>query len=339
MSEALFQRWVCDDVVEGVGSEQVVTLSTVVYPLPLLARNPRYASHPIMRAFAARAPAPAPGATGGGSSGSGQETGPGGAHLAAEDRGGAGLGPGQRGVEALETLLTRVVLKPKRELRERAMAVAGRVREKAREWGRRRESRAAGRGLPPPPVRVVGIHARTYFIKAVSTDTVRVDGDDQVLHSFRRRGAQNSRALFVMGVRGWVYDQLPNERRLEEPTADAHLPRLSLVDAANIRPSLTAQTSRTRHKQSDLLRSCFVFGLLCRSESPPPGATTTPTCPRPLTIFVETLRKAGTQPTAFRRLRASRRRGRARRRRPRHLFFRRNGRGEYPSRRTEGTLQ
>lgn len=143
MSKNHFHRWTCDDVLEGVVA-RVVTLSTVVYPLPLLARNPMYASHPIFLAAAA--------ATDGG-------------------RGGAG-GAGQRGVEALETLLTRIVLRPKRELRDRAMELAGRVREMAEEWGRERGRNDPVVGGVPPPVRVVGIHARTYFMKAVSTNTV-----------------------------------------------------------------------------------------------------------------------------------------------------------------------
>eukprot|EP00903_Cladosiphon_okamuranus_P016562 g15279.t1 len=144
MSKNHFHRWTCDDVLEGVVA-QVVTLSTVVYPLPLLARNPTYASHPIFLAAATAA------------------------------HGGGGAGPGgagQRGIEALETLLTRVVLRPKRELRERAMELAGRVREKADEWVRERGRDDPVTGGVPRPVRVVGIHARTYFVKAVSTDTL-----------------------------------------------------------------------------------------------------------------------------------------------------------------------
>lgn len=167
MSKKHFHHWTCDDVLEGVAAH-AVTLSTVVYPLPLLARNPAYASHPIFLA-AASAAAAAPGLGGAGEQ---AETLP--------QPGGAG----QRGIEALETLLTRVVLRPKQELRDRAMELVGRVRDKAREWGRGR-----GRGIQKtaaegaqPPVRIVGIHARTYFMKAVSTDTVS-----------SRRGASSAR--------------------------------------------------------------------------------------------------------------------------------------------------
>lgn len=163
MSKEHFHHWTCADVLDGVAS-QVVTLSTVVYPLPLLARNPAYSSHPIFQAAATATAAAA--YAGGGGAGQQAETLP---------RPG---GAGQRGIEALETLLTRSVLRPKRELRDRAMELAGRVREKAEEWGQGRgrgrggiDTLAAGR--VPPPVRVVGIHARTYFVKAVSTDTVR----------------------------------------------------------------------------------------------------------------------------------------------------------------------
>ncbi|CAN0137757.1 unnamed protein product, partial [Ectocarpus fasciculatus] len=125
MSKEHFQHWVCHDVVEdralpgqgrgapaATAAAAVVTLSTVVYPLPLLARNPAYASHPIFQAAAA--------AAGGSAEGEKQ---PGGTVV------------GQRGVEALETLLTRVVLRPTRELRERARGLADRVRERANEWG------------------------------------------------------------------------------------------------------------------------------------------------------------------------------------------------------------
>ncbi|CBN75989.1 hypothetical protein Esi_0264_0021 [Ectocarpus siliculosus] len=146
MSKEHFEHWVCHDVVEGRGSPgqggspagAVVTLSTVVYPLPLLARNPAYASHPIFQAAAA----------GGGAEG---QKNPGGTVV------------GQRGVEALETLLTRVVLRPTRELRERARGLADRVRERANEWG--------GGGGGGRPVRIVGLHVRTYFVKAISTAT------------------------------------------------------------------------------------------------------------------------------------------------------------------------
>lgn len=136
MSEEHFRHWVCDDVLgPGKSLSPVVTLSTVVYPLPLLARNPTYASHPILAGTA--------------------------------DGGWAGFaGGGQRRIEALETLLTRVVLKPTSELRERAKELVGRVREEATEWGKRRGLES---GRPP---RVVGLHVRTYFVNAVSSGTV-----------------------------------------------------------------------------------------------------------------------------------------------------------------------
>lgn len=163
MSKEHFQHWVCDDVIEnptgavaGASTPQVVTLSTVVYPLPLLARNPAYSGHPIFLAAAAAA-----------AGGREQE----GALLQQPAGGAAGMVVGQRGVEALETILTRVVLRPTRELRERAMELVGRVRGRAEEWGRRRDRNGVV-GVPPPAVRVVGIHARTYFMKAVSTGTV-----------------------------------------------------------------------------------------------------------------------------------------------------------------------
>lgn len=180
MSKKHFHRWTCDDVLEGVAA-QVVTLSTVVYPLPLLARNPTYASHPIFLA-----------AAGGGA---GQQEGtlpkPG--------------GIGQRGVEALETLLTRVVLRPKQELRDRAMEVVGRVKEKAEEWGRGHPRENQVVGGAPPPVRIVGIHARTYFMKAVSTDTVS------------RRGGEGRRcgvAFPCVGVRGYNRAELGRKKSL-----------------------------------------------------------------------------------------------------------------------------
>ena len=124
-------------------SVPVVTLSTVVYPLPLLARNPTYASHPLL-------------------AGSG---------LAGGEEGGVGggwegfAGGGQARIEALETLLTRSVLRPTRELRERARGLAAKVRARAEEWGRRE-------GVARQPPRVVGLHVRTYFVKAVSRDKV-----------------------------------------------------------------------------------------------------------------------------------------------------------------------
>lgn len=135
--------------------------------MPLLARNPAYASHPIFLAAAAAAAAAAddPPPAGGGE-GAGEQAG-----TLPTPR-----GAGQRGIEALETLLTRIVLRPKRELRDRATELAGRVREKAAEWGRGRgggvRENLVVRGVSQPPVRVVGIHARTYFVKAVSTGTV-----------------------------------------------------------------------------------------------------------------------------------------------------------------------
>lgn len=133
MSEEHFRRWVCEDVVGGgLSSTSVVTLSTVVYPFPLLARNPSYAAHPILS---------------GGSSASGF------------------AGGGQGRIEALETLLTRAVLRPTLELRERARGLVEEVRRAAKAWG-------TERGVESP-VRVVGLHVRTYFVKAVAEGSVR----------------------------------------------------------------------------------------------------------------------------------------------------------------------
>ncbi|CAM9360521.1 unnamed protein product, partial [Laminaria digitata] len=71
MSQDLFRRWVCDDVLgPQMSSIPVVTLSTVVYPLPLLVRNPTYASHPLL-AGSGSAPGREGGGGGGGGGGSG----------------------------------------------------------------------------------------------------------------------------------------------------------------------------------------------------------------------------------------------------------------------------
>lgn len=164
MSKEHFQHWVCDDVMKNPagGSATVVTLSTVVYPLPLLARNLEYSGHPIFLAAAA---------AGGGESVPSSGSGGGREGTRLQPAGVSEVVMGQRGVEALETILTRIILRPTRELRERAMELAGRVRERAEEWGRRPDRKGVA-GVPPPPVRVVGIHARTYFMKAVSGGTV-----------------------------------------------------------------------------------------------------------------------------------------------------------------------
>lgn len=136
MQEAHFQRWVCDDILGPAKSMPVITLSTVVYPLPLIVRNPTYEGHPIF-------------------SGASQSL-------------GLFAGGGQAKIEALETLLTRIVLKPTSELRERAREVAVRVKEKAAEWAKKRGQEE---GRPP---RIVGLHIRTYFVKAVSSNEARV---------------------------------------------------------------------------------------------------------------------------------------------------------------------
>ena len=129
MSEEHFRRWVCEDVIDlRLSLVPVVTLSTVVYPFPLLARNPVYAAHPILRRFA---------------------------------------GGGQARIEVLETLLTRAVLRPTQELRERAGRLAEVVRERAEAWGK-------DRGLGDRSPKVVGLHVRTYFVKAVAMSTVRL---------------------------------------------------------------------------------------------------------------------------------------------------------------------
>lgn len=133
MSEDNFRRWVCEDVVGGrLSSTSVVTLSTVVYPFPLLARNPSYAAHPILSSGSAAA---------------------------------GFVGGGQGRVEALETLVTRAVLRPTLELRERARGVVEEVRRAAKAWG-------VERGVEGP-VKVVGLHIRTYFVKAIAEGSVR----------------------------------------------------------------------------------------------------------------------------------------------------------------------
>lgn len=166
MKEDDFRRWVCEDVLgdRHLASTPVVTLSTIVYPLPLLARNPAYASHPLL-------------ASAGSANGNNIVTPQRGRNSAAADAAdevGAGpgavgswagfAGGGQARIEALETLLTRIVLRPTLELRKRAEELVGVVREKAAAWGEKR-------GLDGPP-RVVGLHVRTYFVKAVSDGTV-----------------------------------------------------------------------------------------------------------------------------------------------------------------------
>lgn len=138
MSKEHFEHWVCDDVLEpGLSSIPVVTLSTVVYPLPLIVRNPQYASHPIVAGLAA--------------GGQGSE--------------GAFARSDQERIEALETLLTRLVLRPTQEMRERTGQLARKIRGEAARWGERR-----GLGRPP---KVVGLHVRTYFVKAISPDKVK----------------------------------------------------------------------------------------------------------------------------------------------------------------------
>lgn len=171
MSKDHFQRWVCEDVVKQASSlsgapASVITLSTVVYPLPLLARNPCYASHPLV--LAATAGVAGEGAPQSGCAEEGQVGGP-----VDKERGLAG----QRDLEALETLLTRIVLRPKRDLRERARKLTGIVRETAEKWataGRDGQGWGGqgGSAEQRPPVRVVGLHVRTHFVRAVSTDTV-----------------------------------------------------------------------------------------------------------------------------------------------------------------------
>lgn len=140
MKEGDFHRWVCEDVLGSrLSSSRVVTLSTVVYPLPLLARNPTYASHPLL---------------------AGSD--------AAGDGGGVkreGFSSGKQArIEVLETLLTRMVLRPTGELRKRASDLATLVRSKAAAWG-------ASQGMDRPP-RVVGLHIRTYFVEAISQGSV-----------------------------------------------------------------------------------------------------------------------------------------------------------------------
>lgn len=158
MVEDDFRSWVCDDV---LGSEQlstapVITLSTVVYPLPLLARNPTYASHAILAAGTVPNIWPA---------GLERHHGPVVGDSKVEQLQWEGFAGGrQRRIEALETLLTRAVLRPTAELRARAKDMHELVRAKAATWGKKR-------GMKEPP-RVVGLHLRTYFIKAVSSGAV-----------------------------------------------------------------------------------------------------------------------------------------------------------------------
>lgn len=145
MKEDDFHRWVCEDVlVPRLNSVPVVTLSTILYPLPLLARNPNYASHPLLARVGVIDAV-------GGLAGQGS------------------AGGGQAKVEVLETLLTRLVLRPTEELRDRARELKATVREKAEAWGK-------SRGMDRPP-RVVGLHVRTYYIKAMSRAAVSARDD------------------------------------------------------------------------------------------------------------------------------------------------------------------
>lgn len=158
MYEDSFRTWVCDDVLAStqLSTALVITLSTVVYPLPLLARNPTYASHAILAAgtvanLRSANVAKHPDTVVGDSK--------------AEQLEWEGFaGGGQRRIEALETLLTRAVLRPTAELRARAKDLHDLVRAKADAWGKMR-------GIKAPP-RVVGLHLRTYFITAVSSAAV-----------------------------------------------------------------------------------------------------------------------------------------------------------------------
>ncbi|CAM9946154.1 unnamed protein product, partial [Discosporangium mesarthrocarpum] len=132
MTPASFGLWACDDLTKGA-EDGVVTLHTILYPLPLLVRNPAYASHPLLA-----------GALGGG-----------------RGRGFVGgVNGGQGRVEALEVLLVRGILWPREFLREEAAQVERRVRAEAEEWGRQQ-------GLAQPP-RVVGLHIRSFYVKAMS---------------------------------------------------------------------------------------------------------------------------------------------------------------------------
>lgn len=159
MQENDFHRWVCEDVLgsAGLSTAPVVTLSTIVYPLPLLARNPAYSLHPILAAsLLPRTPA---GMADNKHTVSAKSVNTeGGLHW-------KGFAGGRQGrIETLETLLTRVILRPTEELRHRAGKMVETVREKAAAWGREK-------GMKHPP-RVVGLHLRTYFVNAVSPGEV-----------------------------------------------------------------------------------------------------------------------------------------------------------------------
>lgn len=171
MREGDFSRWVCEDVLgsEELSAAPIITLSTVVYPLPLLARNPTYASHATFAAgYIPESPWPlyqplgeehqddsiVRGGGGGGDSVKTQEL------MQWE-----GFAGGRQGrIEAFETLLTRMVLRPTVEMRDRARALEQSVRDKAAAWGEKR-------GMKTPP-RVVGLHLRTYYVNAISPGSV-----------------------------------------------------------------------------------------------------------------------------------------------------------------------
>lgn len=145
MKEEDFQNWLCSDVLgtAELRSAPVATLSTVIYPLPLLARNPTYASKRLLSGLLHRTDA--------------ADIAEGGLSPSFADR-------GQAKIEVLETLLTRVVLKPSEELIGRARQLERTVRSRAAEWFTRR-------GFAKAP-RIAGLHVRTYYIHALSNQKV-----------------------------------------------------------------------------------------------------------------------------------------------------------------------
>lgn len=171
MREDDFRRWVCEDVLrsEELSAAPIITLSTVVYPLPLLARNPTYASHAIFAAgFIPESTWPLYQPLGEEHQDDPvvREVGGGGAGVETKElmqwKGFAG--GKQSRIEAFETLLTRMVLRPTVEMRDRARVMEQLVRDRAAAWGEKR-------GMKTPP-RVVGLHLRTYYVNAISPGSV-----------------------------------------------------------------------------------------------------------------------------------------------------------------------